>query len=102
MGCVTEGSDIAFGSPLLAVGQSAGSDVEWRHEEMGSEVAVLFGPWRGDSAPVSGLILVVGGGLDVRVWRGLTIGAEVRWPRILLSRWHFDTALVVSRLTCRF
>ena len=32
-----------------------------------------------------GLSLVLGGGVDVRLWRGLGVGVDVRWLRILRS-----------------
>lgn len=58
-------------------------------------------PWPYEYAE-TGLSLVVGGGLDVRLWRGLAVGAEVRWLRVLLSRDDFDAAQVVSRVSYRF
>ena len=67
----------------------------------GGEIAGLVGAWPADRAE-SGLALVVGGGLDVRLWQGLSVGAEVRWLRVLLSRDAFDTAQVASRISYRF
>ena len=58
-------------------------------------------PWL-DERRETGLSLVVGGGIDVRLWRGLAVGAEVRWLRVLLSRDDFDAAQVVSRVSYRF
>ena len=58
-------------------------------------------PWLDEYAE-SGPSLVVGGGLDVRLWRGLGVGAEVRWLRVLLSRDDFDAVQVVSRVSYRF
>ena len=58
-------------------------------------------PWLDEYAE-SGPSLVVGGGLDVRLWRGLGVGAEVRWLRVLLSRDNFDAVQVVSRVSYRF
>lgn len=58
-------------------------------------------PWLDDYTE-TGLSLVVGGGIDVRLWRGLAVGAEVRWLRVLLSRDDFDAAQVLSRLSYRF
>ncbi|MCY3843545.1 MAG: outer membrane beta-barrel protein [Acidobacteria bacterium] len=49
-----------------------------------------------------GLSLVLGGGVDVRLWRGLGVGVDVRWLRILRSYDAFDTALVTSRVSYRF
>ena len=57
--------------------------------------------WPSDHSE-TGLGLVLGGGIDVRLWRGLGIGAEVRWLRVLLSYDNFDTAQVVSRMSYRF
>ncbi|MCY4119471.1 MAG: outer membrane beta-barrel protein [Acidobacteria bacterium] len=49
-----------------------------------------------------GLSLVLGGGVDVRLWRGLGIGIDVRWLRILRSFDALDTAQVTSRVSYRF
>ena len=49
-----------------------------------------------------GLSLVLGGGVDVRLWRGLGIGVDIRWLRILRSYDAFDTAQVTSRVSYRF
>ena len=37
-----------------------------------------------------GLSLVLGGGVDVQLWRGLAVGVDVRWLRILRSYDAFD------------
>ena len=49
-----------------------------------------------------GLSLVLGGGVDVRLWRGLGVGVDVRWLRILRSYDAFDAAQVTSRVSYRF
>ena len=49
-----------------------------------------------------GLSLVLGGGVDVRLWRGLAVGGDVRWLRILRSDDAIDTAQVTSRVSYRF
>lgn len=49
-----------------------------------------------------GLSLVLGGGVDVRLWRGLGVGVDVRWLRVLRSSDAFDTAQVTSRVSHRF
>ena len=49
-----------------------------------------------------GLSLVLGGGVDVRLWRGLGVGVDLRWLRILRSYDAFDTAQVTSRVSYRF
>ena len=48
------------------------------------------------------LSLTVGGGLDVRLWRGLGIGVDARWLRLLASREALDTAQVATRVSYRF
>ena len=50
----------------------------------------------------AGLSLTVGGGLDVRLWRGLGIGVDARWLRLLGSREDLDTALLATRVSYRF
>ncbi len=40
---------------------------------------------------------LLGGGVDVQLWRGLAVGVDVRWLRILRSYDAFDTAQVTSR-----
>ena len=90
--------------PDLATGaggtEAAGANLtRWRSGSVGRPAT--WAPWAPDVAE-SGLALAVGGGLDVRLWRGLAIGAEVRWLRVLLSRGDFDTAQVVSRVSYRF
>ncbi len=50
----------------------------------------------------TGLALTVGGGLDVRLWRGLGIGVDARWLRLLTSREDLDTAQIASRVSYRF
>ena len=49
-----------------------------------------------------GLSLVLGGGVDVRLWRGLGVGVDVRWLRVLRSFDALDTAQVTSRVSYRF
>lgn len=50
----------------------------------------------------TGLGLTFGGGLDVRLWRGLTVGAEARWLRVLADHRTVDFAHVGSRVAYRF
>ncbi len=50
----------------------------------------------------TGLSLTVGGGLDIRLWRGLGIGVDARWLRVLASREDLDTAQVATRVSYRF
>ena len=55
-----------------------------------------------ESSSDLGLSLVLGGGVDVRLWRGLGVGVDVRWLRILRSFEALDTAQVTLRVTYRF
>lgn len=48
------------------------------------------------------LALTFGGGLDVRIWKGLGVGADVRYLTLLNDAEAFDFALVLSRATYRF
>jgi len=50
----------------------------------------------------TGLSLTVGGGLDVRLWRGFAVGVDARWLRLLSSRKDLDTAQIASRVSYRF
>ena len=44
-----------------------------------------------------GLAFVLGGGVDVRLWRGLGVGIDLRWLRVLRSYDALDTAQVAAR-----
>jgi opacity protein-like surface antigen len=48
------------------------------------------------------LALTIGGGLDVRLWKGLAVGGHVRYLRLLDAADSFDFALVTSRVSYRF
>lgn len=48
------------------------------------------------------LSLTIGGGVDVRVWRGLGVGVDVRYLRLLGGREDLDFAHVASRVSYRF
>ena len=50
----------------------------------------------------TGLSLTIGGGLDVRIWRGLGIGVEARWLRVLRNQEDLDVAQLTSRVSYRF
>ena len=50
----------------------------------------------------TGLSLTVGGGFDVRLWRGFAVGVDARWLRLLSSREDLDTAQVATRVSYRF
>ena len=49
-----------------------------------------------------GLALVLGGGVDVRLWRGFGAGVDIRWLRILRNYETLDTAQVTARASYRF
>lgn len=49
-----------------------------------------------------GLALVLGGGVDVRLWRGFAVGVDIRWLRVLGSYDALDTAQVTTRASYRF
>ena len=49
-----------------------------------------------------GLALTLGGGVDVRLWRGLGVGVDIRWLRVLRAYDALDTAQVVARASYRF
>ena len=44
----------------------------------------------------------LGGVVDVRLWRGLGVGVDVRWLRVLLNYDHVDTAQVSESVSYRF
>ena len=48
------------------------------------------------------LALTCGGGLDIEVWKGLAVGGEARYFRLLHQREGFDFAFVSSRVSVRF
>ncbi len=49
-----------------------------------------------------GLALTLGGGVDVRLWRGLGVGVDIRWLRVLRGYGALDTAQVAARASYRF
>ena len=50
----------------------------------------------------TGLMLTFGGGLDVRLWKGLGVGVDVRYLRLLADRDNYDFAHAASRVSYRF
>lgn len=48
------------------------------------------------------LALTLGGGLDVRLWKGLSLGADVRYFTLLNQAEGYDFALVTSRVSYLF
>ena len=110
VGHVTEQVGGVFASPLRpfaggilgdAVSASSHDDDGGRWDGALLDLGIPASLWPYEHTE-TGLSLVVGGGLDVRLWRGLAVGAEVRWLRVLLSRDDFDAAQVVSRVSYRF
>ncbi len=66
-----------------------------------SSFSPLFPPLAFESSE-TGLSLTVGGGLDIRLWRGFAVGVDARWLRVLASREDLDTAQVATRVSYRF
>ncbi len=50
----------------------------------------------------TGLALTLGGGLDIRLWKGFTVGGEARWLRVLAGTRSIDLAHIGSRVAYRF
>jgi opacity protein-like surface antigen len=50
----------------------------------------------------TGLALTLGGGVDIRLWKGLTVGGEARWLRVLAGTRSIDLAHIGSRVAYRF
>ena len=48
------------------------------------------------------LAFTIGGGLDVRLWKGLAVGGDVRYLTLLDHSESFDFAFVTSRVSYRF
>ena len=48
------------------------------------------------------LALTIGGGVDVRLWKGLAVGGDVRYLRLFDDTEGFDFAFVTSRISYRF
>ena len=66
-----------------------------------TERAVFFFPGLFDQTEL-GLALTLGGGVDVRLWRGFGVGVDIRWLRVLHSYDTLDTAQVAARASYRF
>ena len=62
---------------------------------------LIFPPIPVDRSEI-GLALTVGGGVDVMLWKGLGVGADVRWLRLLTDRDELDVAIVAGRVSYRF
>ena len=67
-----------------------------------SNLSPLIFPPPAFESSETGLSLTVGGGLDVRLWRGFGVGVDARWLRLLASREALDTAHVATRVSYRF
>jgi len=68
---------------------------------IGELVPAIF-PSPGFTISATDLALTLGGGVDVRLWRGFAVGADVRYLRLLDDREGFDFAFVTSRVSYRF
>jgi len=67
-------------------------------EELGVQI---FPPPEFDMTATD-LALTIGGGVDVRLWKGLAVGGDVRYLRLLDDTEGFDFAFVTSRISYRF
>lgn len=104
VGRVTEHSSLVFDPiPLIS----------WEHQTSGlaagsaaADAALHFSDAGGLLGPTAyselGLALVLGGGVDVRLWRGLGVGVDLRWLRVLRNYDALDTAQVTARASYRF
>ena len=63
-------------------------------------------PGPGIAVPIDstelGLALALGGGVDVRLWRGFAVGVDLRWLRVLRAHDPLDTAQLAARVSYRF
>jgi opacity protein-like surface antigen len=50
----------------------------------------------------TGLAFTLGGGVDIRLWKGFTVGGEARWLRVLAGTRSIDLAHIGSRVAYRF
>ena len=103
LGRVTERSSIIV-DPIPSVswrdrtgGPAAGSAVDGVSHF--GDTGVFLGP---PAYSELGLAMVLGGGVDVRLWRGLGGGVDIRWLRVLRSYDALDTAQVTARVSYRF
>ena len=90
--------DIPWGEGPLPIAD-ASEPVGGRGLPFGDPAELSFGPT--DHSEL-GLALVLGGGVDVRLWRGLGVGIDLRWLRILRSADALDTAQATARASYRF
>ena len=102
--------------PFVSGGGGIGhlsEEIEFGFNDSDSRFAGRLGPVFDEPRPAifppphierseTGLALTVGGGLDVRLWRGLSVGADVRWLRLLAGQDKFDFAQIASRVSYRF
>lgn len=85
-------------------GDRVGDDVDGIPEllrNIGRDQRLSIFPRDFDRAEL-GLALTVGGGVDIRLWKGLTVGAEARWLRVLADTHTLDLAHIGSRVAYRF
>jgi opacity protein-like surface antigen len=88
--------------PYLTGGGGVGSlrqSVAFRNVPLPLRLNIFPGPEIVTSA--TDLALTVGGGVDVRLWRGFAVGTDIRYLR-LLDDTGFDFAFVTSRVSYRF
>ena len=62
----------------------------------------LIFPPDGITRSETGLVLTLEGGLDLRLWKGFSLGGGARWLRLLADRGTFDFAQITSRVSYRF
>lgn len=72
-----------------------------RSPDIGVVRPIIFPPPDIERSEI-GLGLTLGGGLDVRLWRGLGVGIEARYLRVLGEREDLDFAHVATRASYRF
>jgi len=87
---------------LTPAGACSARSVAFRNAPLPSQGEILIpaifpGP-EFDTTSID-LALTIGGGLDVRVWRGFGVGADARHLRLPSDAQAFDFAFVLSRAT---
>ena len=90
---------IDFGVDFLAEGSDSFPS---RDRRPGGGVRPSIFPPQINRRSETGLVLTAGGGVDVRLWKGLAVGGEVRWVGLLANRDDFNFAHIASRVSYRF
>ena len=95
--------------PYLTGGGGVGSlrqTVTFRNLPLPLPLAEALGPqlFPGPEIDVTAtnLALTIGGGLDIRLWKGLAVGGDVRYLRLLHDIEGFDFAFATSRISYWF